>query len=174
MASLIHTEERAERLSVCTEQVELQGREGFGGARPGKDTNRALRNDTEFAREMESAAGLGCNRYCEPEKFPTRDCGGIATVSVWRGKLQFSVFSYLPDAPGKEDGSANEKAPRPSLRRKARGSSRQAELTMRSGMPSPFTSRATIRRPPTGPTKRMDCGPAALSSSWNLYIVIVF
>jgi len=27
MASLIHTEERAERLSVCTEQVELQGRE---------------------------------------------------------------------------------------------------------------------------------------------------
>ena len=98
MASLIHTEERAERLSVCTEQVELQGREGFGGARPGKDTNRALRNDTEFAREMESAAGLGCNRYCEPEKFPTRDCGGIATVSVWRGKLQFSVFSDLPDA----------------------------------------------------------------------------
>jgi len=75
MASLIHTEERAERLSVCTEQVELQGGRVFGGARPGKDTNRALRNDTEFAREMESAAGLGCNRYCEPEKFPTRDCG---------------------------------------------------------------------------------------------------
>src|SRR6266478_353505 len=144
MASLIHTEERAERLSVCTEQVELQGREGFGGARPGRDTNRALRNDTEFARGMEPAAGLGCNRYCEPESFATGDRGGIATVSIWHDKLPFKVFLDLPDTPGKEDGSANEKAPRPSLRRTARGSSRQVELTTRSGMPSPFTSRARI------------------------------
>jgi len=165
MASLIHTEERAERLSVCTEQVELQGREGFGGARPGKDTNRALRNDTEFAREMESAAGLGCNRYCEPEKFPTRDCGGIAQCpSEWQVTIQRVLRPA--DAPGKEDGSANEKAPRPSLRRKARGSSRQAELTMSRECRAVHIARDDSKTPYGRPNEWI--GPAALSSTWTL------
>ena len=124
-----------------------------------------LQNDAVFARGIEPLAGLACNRYFDPEKSPTGNRGVVATVSVCGGNLLLRVFPDPPKALGNEVGSANEKAPRPSLTRTARGSSRQAELTITSGKSSPFTSRVAIRSPPEGPTKWIDCGPAALS--WN-------
>jgi len=114
---------------------------------------------------MEPVAGLGCNRYFDPEKSPTGNFDAVATVSVCSGNVAVRVFPDPPEVLGNEAGSANEKAPRPSLTRTARVSSLQAELTIRSGMSSPFTSPVVIRSPPEGPTKWMDCGPTALS--WN-------
>jgi hypothetical protein len=124
-----------------------------------------LRNDAEFARGIEPLAGLARNRYFVPEKSLTGNREVVATVSLCGGNLAFRAFPDPPKALGNEVGSANEKAPRPSLTRTARGSPRQAELTMTSGKSSPFTSRVAIRNPPEGPTKWMDCCPAALS--WN-------
>jgi len=88
---------------------------------------------------MEPVAGLGCNRYFDPEKSPTVSFVGVATVSVCGGNVAFRVFPDPPGALGNEAGSANEKAPLPSLTKTARVSSLQAELTIRSGMSSPFT-----------------------------------
>jgi len=101
---------------------------------------------------MEPVAGLGCNRYFDPEKSPTGNFDAVATVSVCGGNVAVRVFPDPPEVLGNEAGSANEKAPRPSLTRTARVSSLQAELTIRSGMSSPFTSPVVIRSRPEGPT----------------------
>src|SRR6266550_911979 len=169
---------REERLDMANPQVgtrpeaaallrlkKFQAQESVGGARSRRDSNRRLQSVTKFARGIEPVAGLGCNRYFDPEKSPTGNFGGVATLSVCGGNLQFKVFPDPPKALGNEDRAANEKAPRPSLTRTPRGSSRQATLTIRSGMSSPFTSRVAIRSPPEGPTKWMDCWLVALS--WN-------
>src|SRR6266481_4498895 len=163
MASLIHTEERAERLPICTDSVDLYMQEGVGGARPRRDSKRRLLSVAKFARRIELVSELGCNRYCNPKRSPTGNFGGVTTVSVDAGKSPFRVVSDPSEALGKADASVFEKTAWPSLRRTAKGSCRQAKLTMRSGMPSSFTSRAAIRIPPEGPTKSMDCSPPSPS-----------
>jgi len=80
-----------------------------GGARPRRDSKRRLLSVAKFARGIELVSGLGCNRYSNPDRSPTGNFDGVATVSVCGGDLPFRVSPDPPETLGNEDGSANEK-----------------------------------------------------------------
>jgi len=145
-------------------QADLYSQEDVGGARPRRDTKRRLLILAKFALGRKSVARRACTRYFDPGNPTTGNFGGVATVSDCGGNSSpFRDFPYPPETPGNEDESANEKEAWPSLRRTATGPSRQAKLTMRSGLPSPFTSPAAIRSPPEGATKSTDRSPPSPS-----------
>src|SRR6267378_1032491 len=94
---------RGPRRVVFTDSGNLYAQNGVGGARPRRDSKSRLVNVAKFARGIEPVAGLGCNRYCDPERSPTGNFRGFAAVSVCGGNLPFRVVPDPPEALGNQD-----------------------------------------------------------------------
>jgi hypothetical protein len=131
-----------------------------------------MKSGVEFGRGTKPEGGPGCEKDCVSEKLRVEDRGEVANVSVCGGDGQFRLCSGFEDHPGRQDGSNHEKPPLPSFSKTASGSSCQAELTMRSGIRSPFTSRDASRRPPEGASKLTDCRAPALRRISRVYFEI--
>ena len=128
-----------------------------GGARPACDVRKESRGNPALKTKIKFSGDRSIPESFSSRQMPAPGCGDMPIASVVRFDAEAKFVWHSLKAPGNAASSARENVPWPSLRNMATGCLRHAVETTRSMLWSPSTSRASIRSPPTGATRLIDC-----------------